>query len=1634
MATLRIKRRSQSSEAPSTLVNAELAFNETSEILYYGKGVGAQGNFAASIIPIAGKGAFADLSSTQSIGGSKTFTGSIFVPAPSQNTHAATKLYVDTEAAKKANTTHTHAASDITSGTFAAARLGSGENVTTKFLRGDGTWQTITAEAGAHTHGNINNDGAIGTVSGLPIITTTNGVLITGAFGTTAGTFCQGNDSRLSDARTPLTHTHPISDVTNLQSVLDGKASSTHTHSADAVTSGTFDIARIPTGTTSTTVCIGNDARLSDARTPTSHTHGNISNTGAIGSTANLPLITTTNGAITTGSFGTAANTFCQGNDSRLSDARTPTAHNHSASEITSGTLNVDRIPGLDASKITTGTIDAARLPSYVDDVLEFSSTNDFPVNGETGKIYISLATNKTYRWSGSAYVYITSGAVDSVAGKTGIVTLDKSDVGLGNVDNTADANKNVLTATKWATARTLSFTGDATGSGSVDGSQNVATSLTLANSGVTAGTYTKITVDAKGRATAGTTLADTDIPNLATGKITSGTFDIARIPTGTTSTTVCVGNDARLSDARTPTSHIHGNITNAGAIGSTANLPIITTTSGVLTVGSFGTTANTFCQGNDSRLSNARTPTAHTHAISEITNLQTTLDGKAASSHTHAISEITNLQTTLDGKAAATHTHAISDVTNLQTTLDGKLSNATNSTQAGYFGDIYLWDDSTPSHYLQITNSANLTAARVLSLNVNNADRTVSLSGNLTVSAAATISGTNTGDQTITLTGDVTGTGTGSFAATLANSGVTAGTYTKLTVDAKGRATAGTTLADTDIPSLAASKITTGSFDIARIPTGTTSSTVCIGNDSRLSDARTPTSHTHGNITNAGAIGSTANLPLITTTSGVITTGSFGTAANTFCQGNDSRLSDARTPTAHTHVISEITNLQTTLDGKAASSHTHAISEITNLQTTLDGKAAATHTHAISEVTNLQTTLDAKLSNATNSTQNGYFGNIYLWDDSTPSHYLGITNSANLTAARTLSLNVNDADRTVSLSGNLTVSSAATVSGTNTGDQTITLTGDVTGTGTGSFAATLVNSGVSAGTYKSVTVDAKGRVTAGTNPTTLSGYGITDAASSTHVHGNITNAGAIGSTANLPLITTTSGVITTGSFGTAANTFCQGNDSRLSDARTPTAHNHSASEITSGTLSTDRIPNLDASKITSGTIDPARLPSYVDDVLEYANLAGFPATGETGKIYVAIDTNKTYRWSGSAYIYITSGAVDSVAGKTGVVTLVKADVGLGNVDNTADANKSVASAATWTTARTLSFTGDATGSGSVNGSANVATALTLANSGVTAGTYGAATITVDAKGRITSATANTIPTVNNGTLTLAVSGTGLSGSQTFTANQSSNATFTVTSNATNANTASTIVARDASGNFSAGTITAALTGNASTATTLQTARTINGTSFNGSANITITANTPNTLTRGSYLTGSNFNGSAATTWAVDATDANTASKVVARDASGNFSAGTVTLGGLTVDTNTLHVDTANDRVGIGTTTPGYKLEVNGSFAATTKSFVIDHPSVPGKKLRYGSLEGPENGVYIRGKSNSNIISLPDYWKDLVDVDTITVHITPVGSRQDLWVASVDEQKVIIYGSNNPSFFYTVYGERKDVAKLEVEF
>lgn len=193
--------------------------------------------------------------------------------------------------------------------------------------------------------------------------------------------------------------------------------------------------------------------------------------------------------------------------------------------------------------------------------------------------------------------------------------------------------------------------------------------------------------------------------------------------------------------------------------------------------------------------------------------------------------------------------------------------------------------------------------------------------------------------------------------------------------------------------------------------------------------------------------------------------------------------------------------------------------------------------------------------------------------------------------------------------------------------------------------------------------------------------------------------------------------------------------------------------------------------------------------------------------------------------------------------------------------NTVVSQAAKLTTPRTISLSGDVTGSVSFDGSTNATITTTISADSVALG----------------------VDTTGNYVAVGAVSGNGLSGSAS-----GEGTTFTVTSNATNLNNANTIVFRDATGNFSAGTITAnltgAVTGNASTATKLATARTLSvsggatgSVSFDGSSNADIAI----TVTNNSHThTSANIS---------DATNLNTASTIVKRDASGNFTAGTIT-------------------------------------------------------------------------------------------------------------------------------------------------
>jgi hypothetical protein len=108
------------------------------------------------------------------------------------------------------------------------------------------------------------------------------------------------------------------------------------------------------------------------------------------------------------------------------------------------------------------------------------------------------------------------------------------------------------------------------------------------------------------------------------------------------------------------------------------------------------------------------------------------------------------------------------------------------------------------------------------------------------------------------------------------------------------------------------------------------------------------------------------------------------------------------------------------------------------------------------------------------------------------------------------------------------------------------------------------------------------------------------------------------------------------------------------------------------------------------------------------------------------------------------------------------------------------------------------------------------------------------------------------------------------------------------------------------------------------------------------------------------------------------------------------------------------------------------------KHFDIPHPTKEGWRLRHICIEGPTADVYVRGKlKDSNIIELPEYWRKLVDPETITITLTPIGAYQELYVDEIEWGTRIIIKTNSGSSincYYTVYGERADTDKNIPEY
>ena len=289
--------------------------------------------------------------------------------------------------------------------------------------------------------------------------------------------------------------------------------------------------------------------------------------------------------------------------------------------------------------------------------------------------------------------------------------------------------------------------------------------------------------------------------------------------------------------------------------------------------------------------------PSTHTHSISDVSDLQSQLDGKASSAHAHSISGITGLSTELGNKANVNHSHSISAITNLQNLLDSKASSShTHSISSITNLQTELNKKSNTGHTHTVRDITNLKEGLPY---------TVDNEGNYIIDKKVIF------NETIVSKGEVVAYGEDDkkYVATYA-----------------------------PLNHLHGIDDVTGLKEILdNIEGGTGGASIEV-------------------IDNLDSVSSTAAL---SARQGKILSDLISDKTVTWdtLQNKPSSF----TPSAHSHAISAVTGLQAQLDSKASSAHTHSIANISNLQAQLDSKASSSHSHPISAVTNLTTELNKK-------------------------------------------------------------------------------------------------------------------------------------------------------------------------------------------------------------------------------------------------------------------------------------------------------------------------------------------------------------------------------------------------------------------------------------------------------------------------------------------------------------------------------------------------------------------------------------------------------------------------------------------------------------------------------------------------
>lgn len=377
--------------------------------------------------------------------------------------------------------------------------------------------------------------------------------------------------------------------------------------------------------------------------------------------------------------------------------AKANTSHTHSAANITSGTLALDRIPtitdakiqGMSANKLT-GTIPQANLPSYVDDVLEYNGKSNFPDTGESGKIYVDTSTNKTYRWSGSGYTEISAslalGTTSSTAfrGDYGNTAYQHATAkgsafasGLYKITTNAQGHVTAATAVTKSDITALGIPAQDTNttygvaSSSANGLMSAADKAKL--DGIASGAN-KYTLPTASSSTLGGVKTGANITN------SSGTISLTKAnvtaalgytpPTTDTNTwiafkgaTTSAAGTAGYVPAPTagaanryfrsdgtwtvpPNTNTTYTLTKSGSTitlnGSDGSETSVTDSNTTYSLSSFGVTA-TAAELN--KLDGVTATTAEINYLDGVTSaIQTQLNGKAASSHSHPVSQVTGL------------------------------------------------------------------------------------------------------------------------------------------------------------------------------------------------------------------------------------------------------------------------------------------------------------------------------------------------------------------------------------------------------------------------------------------------------------------------------------------------------------------------------------------------------------------------------------------------------------------------------------------------------------------------------------------------------------------------------------------------------------------------------------------------------------------------------------------------------------------------------------------------------------------------------------------------------------------------------------------------------------------------------